>query len=109
MAAFTSRVRRIGPADAVFAITSGRDTDEGSMSGGRRPHWTLAGASHERIVVTLARLSASRINDYLSRFPGDDMKIVVIGGTGLIGSKLVAKLRDSGHDAVAASPNTGVN
>ncbi|WP_433514769.1 SDR family oxidoreductase [Nonomuraea sp. CA-143628] len=37
------------------------------------------------------------------------MKIVVIGGTGLIGSKLVTKLREHGHDAVAASPNTGVN
>src|SRR5262245_10586104 len=32
------------------------------------------------------------------------MKIVVIGGTGLIGSKLVAKLRDHGHDAVPAAP-----
>jgi len=37
------------------------------------------------------------------------MKIVVIGGTGLIGSKLVNKLREQGHEAVAASPNTGVN
>jgi uncharacterized protein YbjT (DUF2867 family) len=37
------------------------------------------------------------------------MKIVVIGGTGLIGSKLVPKLREHGHDAIAASPNTGVN
>jgi len=37
------------------------------------------------------------------------MKIVVIGGTGLIGSKLVGKLREAGHDAVAASPDTGVN
>ncbi len=37
------------------------------------------------------------------------MKIVVIGGTGLIGSKLVIKLRDHGHGAVAAAPNTGVN
>jgi uncharacterized protein YbjT (DUF2867 family) len=37
------------------------------------------------------------------------MKIVVIGGTGLIGSKLVAKLDEHGHNAVAASPNTGVN
>ena len=36
-------------------------------------------------------------------------KIVVIGGTGLIGSKVVEKLRAHGHDAVAASPNTGVN
>ena len=37
------------------------------------------------------------------------MKIVVIGGTGLIGSKLVTILRAQGHDAVAASPNSGVN
>ena len=37
------------------------------------------------------------------------MKIVVIGGTGLIGSKTVATLRQRGHEVVAASPNTGVN
>jgi len=37
------------------------------------------------------------------------MKIVVIGGTGLIGSKLVQRLARSGHEALAASPNTGVN
>jgi uncharacterized protein YbjT (DUF2867 family) len=37
------------------------------------------------------------------------MKIVVIGGTGLIGSKTVAILRRGGHDVIAASPNTGVN
>jgi uncharacterized protein YbjT (DUF2867 family) len=37
------------------------------------------------------------------------MKIVVIGGTGLIGSKLVNKLREHGHESVAAAPNTGVN
>lgn len=37
------------------------------------------------------------------------MKVVVIGGTGLIGSKLVANLRAHGHDAVGASPDTGVN
>ncbi|MGH9714042.1 MAG: SDR family oxidoreductase [Candidatus Acidiferrales bacterium] len=37
------------------------------------------------------------------------MKITVIGGTGLIGSKLVTKLREQGHEAVAASPKSGVN
>jgi uncharacterized protein YbjT (DUF2867 family) len=37
------------------------------------------------------------------------MKIVVIGGTGLIGSKTVAILRRASHDVVAASPNSGVN
>jgi uncharacterized protein YbjT (DUF2867 family) len=40
---------------------------------------------------------------------GDIMKIVVIGGAGVLGSKVVQKLRDHGHDAVAASPRTGVN
>ena len=37
------------------------------------------------------------------------MKIVVIGGTGLIGSKVVEKLKQKGHEVVAAAPNTGVN
>ena len=37
------------------------------------------------------------------------MKVVVIGGTGLIGSKLVARLGEHGHEAVPAAPNTGVN
>ncbi|MBY3035582.1 SDR family oxidoreductase [Rhizobium laguerreae] len=37
------------------------------------------------------------------------MKIVVIGGTGLIGSKTVERLRKRGHDVIAASPNSGVN
>src|SRR5262245_51294107 len=37
------------------------------------------------------------------------MRIVIIGGTGLIGSKTVPILRQGGHEVVAASPNTGVN
>jgi len=37
------------------------------------------------------------------------MKLVIIGGTGLIGSKLVTGLKEHGHEAVAASPDTGVN
>lgn len=45
--------------------------------------------------------------NYLLR--GKTMKIVVIGGTGVLGSKVVQKLRDHGHDAVAASPRTGVD
>lgn len=39
----------------------------------------------------------------------DTKKIVVIGGSGLIGSRLVTKLREQGHQAVAASPSSGVN
>jgi uncharacterized protein YbjT (DUF2867 family) len=37
------------------------------------------------------------------------MKILVIGGTGLIGSKVVEKLRQKGHEAIAGAPSTGVN
>jgi uncharacterized protein YbjT (DUF2867 family) len=37
------------------------------------------------------------------------MKIVVIGGSGSIGTKLVKKLREGGHEVVAASPDSGVN
>jgi len=37
------------------------------------------------------------------------IKIVVIGGTGLIGSKVVEKLKTQGYEALAASPNTAVN
>jgi uncharacterized protein YbjT (DUF2867 family) len=37
------------------------------------------------------------------------VKVVVIGGTGLVGSRLVAELGEHGHEAVPASPNTGVN
>lgn len=37
------------------------------------------------------------------------MKVVIIGGTGLIGRKLAARLQSRGHDVVAASPSTGVN
>jgi uncharacterized protein YbjT (DUF2867 family) len=46
---------------------------------------------------------------YKTRKEEINMKIVVIGGTGLIGSKVVAKLNALGHEAVAASPNSGVN
>ena len=40
---------------------------------------------------------------------GEVMKIVVIGGTGLIGSKVVEKLKQKDHEAIAAAPNMGVN
>ena len=37
------------------------------------------------------------------------MKIVIIGGTGLIGTKLASNLRQKGHEVIAASPTTAVN
>jgi uncharacterized protein YbjT (DUF2867 family) len=45
----------------------------------------------------------------LSITKGEVMKIVVIGGTGLIGSKVVEKLKQRGHEAIPAAPKTGVN
>src|ERR1044071_9203599 len=45
----------------------------------------------------------------IDRWRGSSMKIVVIGGGGLIGSNVVSRLRKKGHDVVAASPRTGVN
>ena len=45
----------------------------------------------------------------MAQAKGNEMKIVVIGGSGLIGSKLVKKLREKGHHPLAASPNSGVD
>ena len=53
--------------------------------------------------------SADRDTCPQHRTKGPTMKLVVIGGTGLIGSKLVADLRADGHEALAASPASGVN
>jgi uncharacterized protein YbjT (DUF2867 family) len=55
--------------------------------------------------VKTGRRRASRSR----RSKGERMKIVVIGGTGLIGSKLVETLRRAGHEPLAASPDTGVD
>jgi len=60
-----------------------------------------------RILHTSHALNEGR--QKISRMKETIMKIVVIGGSGLIGSKLVNKLREHGHEAVAASPNSGVN
>jgi uncharacterized protein YbjT (DUF2867 family) len=49
------------------------------------------------------------MNDEASEMKNKIMKIVVIGGTGLIGSKVVNILRQRGHEVVAASPSSGVN
>jgi glutamate dehydrogenase/leucine dehydrogenase len=57
-------------------------------------------------------LACTRIHFGIAGAPtiqGYSMKIVVIGGTGLIGSKAVAILCQGGHEVVAASPKNGVN
>src|SRR5262249_13704596 len=53
--------------------------------------------------------SHKKLNYAITREGSAIMKIVVIGGTGLIGRKLVEKLRARGGDVVSASPNSGVN
>src|SRR5438477_3387056 len=68
-------------------------------------------------VIGIQRLhgKAERDNDDLvmknqtSETKNKTMKIVVIGGTGLIGTKLVNNLRQQGHEVVPASPSSGVN
>src|SRR5258705_9009084 len=57
------------------------------------------GRQNERLLMRRLIMTNERSN----------MKIVVIGGSGLIGSKLVTKLGEYGHRAVAASPASGVN
>ena len=49
------------------------------------------------------------MKDEASETKNKIMKIVVIGGSGLIGSKVVNNLRQRGHEVVAASPSSGVN
>jgi hypothetical protein len=58
---------------------------------------------------TIGRTSVIKVGHRAGLSGGAVMKIVVIGGTGLIGSKVVAKLKQKGHEALAAAPNTGIN
>ncbi len=69
----------------------------------RRGVRAIAPGAHGR------RLTAAPPGTEREQRRGIPMKVVVIGGTGLIGSKVVSKLNEHGHEAVAASPNTGVN
>ena len=91
---------------------------------------TIQAAETERLKVSMRRLGADRKTSCHATEPEGRsvlasttgmcemprskmkemiMKIVVIGGSGLIGSKLVTKLREHGHEAIAASPNSGVD
>ncbi len=65
--------------------------------------------SHQRRPARLHQRLAAPNSSHASSNGGQVMKIVVIGGSGLIGSKTVERLRKKGHDVVSASPNSGVN
>ena len=63
-----------------------------------------------RFSVLAVTTSASKASANLRKLKvRDNMKITVIGGSGLIGAKLVRKLGAHGHEVVAASPSSGVN
>src|ERR1700704_776176 len=53
--------------------------------------------------------AATNTNTSIRQSTGNSMKIVVIGGSGLIGKKVVKNLREQGHEVLAASPSSGVN
>ena len=53
--------------------------------------------------------AAMKPNSSINNGRGNRMKIVVIGGSGLIGKKVVKNLREQGHEVLAASPSSGVN
>jgi uncharacterized protein YbjT (DUF2867 family) len=92
----------------------------------RLERYRVRGAAKRRMLIsqTGRRLRASKtircsvfasatiwfeIAEVKSKFKEIPVKIVVIGGSGLIGSRLVNKLREDGHEVVAASPSSGVN
>src|SRR5262245_34021770 len=64
-------------------------------------------SQQDRQEATARKAHAGAVQN--TNFKEQTMKIVVLGGTGLIGSKLVNKLREMGHETVAASPASGVD
>src|SRR5262249_27186610 len=68
--------------------------------------WTIEQGARRDVDVRTAR-ECSKHSEFKER--RWDMRIVIIGGTGLIGSKTAPILRQKGHEVVAAAPNTGVN
>src|SRR5690606_20531680 len=75
----------------------------------RRPRQRPSGSSHRRCLACGDGFPPTRGRGYDRRRSGGTMKVVVIGGTGLIGSLVVSQLSDHGHEALAASLDTGVN
>jgi uncharacterized protein YbjT (DUF2867 family) len=71
--------------------------------------WRVGGFEGTAAARTSCKAPAATKGEPDQQAKGDEMKIVVIGGTGLIGSKLVEKLRRHGNEPLAASPDTGVN
>jgi glutamate dehydrogenase/leucine dehydrogenase len=63
------------------------------------------GVSHRPVPFRLVDQRVAR----LLETEGEQMKVVIVGGTGLIGSKLAPLLRSRGHEVLQASPSRGVN
>src|SRR6266403_5501952 len=99
---------------ARYAIRNLGSSSTANMRPHRLGHLRMEAAtgyfSHEHLNPLSNPHLGVASKDYLqSSTRGSTMKIVVIGGTGLIGSKTVAILRQGGHEVVAASPKSGIN
>src|ERR1700761_430024 len=87
------------------SLSRGRST---SLNGSHPSQRMIFASCHKTLRCSVLASTSGRCKIAV-RLKGAIMKIVVIGGTGLIGSKLINKLRGHGHEAVPASPNSGVN
>src|SRR6185312_5874010 len=94
------RTRNFTPRDVHRGVPRSRSRQDATVSGASRP--PRSNPTSDPRPTGRPRRSETHERKGI-------MKVVVIGGTGLIGSKLMTKLRDEGHEAVAASPNSGVN
>jgi uncharacterized protein YbjT (DUF2867 family) len=75
----------------------------GAIDGNVRAWFRRAARASSRVILDIIHVTTNKRRFVIH------MKIVVVGGTGLIGSKLIGKLTAHGHEAIAAAPNTGVN
>ena len=105
--------RRAAAYRAYYEFMPLRNASHPQGSGMQPARWSRGAATadrcHRTTVLSCHGGETETVQTSLGQTERFLMKIVVIGGTGLIGSKVVTKLREHRHDAVAASPQTGVN
>jgi RNA polymerase sigma factor (sigma-70 family) len=90
-------------------VAAARTGDLATLESLFGPRRVRHGSCHKSRRCSVMTVWVRQRRDQIKQERSTDVKLVIIGGTGLIGSKLVAGLRDAGHQPVAASPDTGVN